>query len=314
MQRKIRNLIKNPSAYLNKRSLFTYQRKFLARHLPSSLFWDEFYMKYTHKRYFGKKLDLENPLTFNEKIRWIMLYDRDPLYTELADKYLVRDFVSRKIGEEYLNPILAVYKDPLDINWDELPNKFAIKMSHGSSMNIICDNKQTLNIKWTTEVLKKWKNTNFYFEHREWHYKFMEPKIIIEKFIEKNSDYGLYDYRFYCSKGQVKYIQVDVYGLSIHTRVFFDPHWKKLPVRMHYANPPIPIEKPKEINKMIQLSEKLTQNINFCRVDFFLNSSKIIFGEITFTPVAGYADFYPEEFDLIFGDLIDLDSKRKLCM
>lgn len=305
---KILKLLRHPNQYLNRRARFHIIRKFLAKHLPATLFWDKFYMQYTYWLFFKKKLDLRNPKTFNEKLRWIMLYDRNPLYTKLADKYLVREFVTTRIGDYYLNGLIGAYESVGDIDWHILPNQFVIKMAHGSGMNLICKDKANFNIDHAIQKMQTWENWNFYYEHREWHYRNIQPRILVENYLEGDPQYGLLDYRFYCAKGRVKLIQVDVYGNTKHTRTFFDPFWNQLDFRMKYNIPPIRLSKPLQLTEMINISERLTEDLNFCRVDLYNGSERIFFGEMTFTPVAGYAEFIPSNYDTILGNLIDLQG------
>lgn len=305
---KLSNFLSNPKKYLTKRENFHRVRKFLARHLPSSLFWDELYMKCTYYLFFGRKINLVNPQTFNEKLRWIMLYDRNPLYTILADKFIVRDYVSERIGYEYLKPTIGIYSKTDEIDWDALPSKFAIKMTHGSHMNLIIENKDEWNKKECFAKIGRWMKTNFYHQHREWHYKNIEPKILIEEYLEGTDKDGLLELNFYCFSGQPIFIEENVSIESINYRSYLSCDWEVQPFLARYKNPPIPITKPENLEEMIDLAQKLSAGLPFCRVDLLSANQKILFGELTLTPGAGYVEFKPEKYDSIFGNLIDLSG------
>lgn len=298
----IQNFIHYPEKYLNKRSLFSYQRKFLAKVLPPTLSCDEFYMKFTYRKFFGKKLDLKNPSTFNEKIRWMNLFDRNPLYTKLADKYRVREYVKNKIGFEYLNPMINVFDDPSEVKWDEITDQCAIKMTHGSNWNIIIHDSSQIDKCESQKKLEVWSKKNFYHVHREWQYRNIKPKVLVEQYIPGDKEFGLLDYKFFCFDGKPTYIQVDVDRFSGHKRVMFDTDWNKLDFSIIYPQSNKLIPKPKRLKEMVFLAERLSSQIPFCRVDFYCIETKIIFGEITFTPEAGYAVFLPDRFDREFGD------------
>lgn len=299
-------LIKNPEYYLSKKARFTYQRKILARLLPSTLACDEFYQKYTYKRFFGYDLDLNSPRTYNEKIRWYNLYDRNSLYTQLADKFLVNDYVKKIIGTRYIKQIYGVYNSSWEINWDELPNRFVIKMSHGSHWNIICEDKTELDIKIVIKTLNKWINTNFYHMHREWQYKDIKPRIIIEEYLESNHELGLLEFNSYCFNGVPKFIEVNMELNSIKYRVYFDNEWRKQQLVVRYPLPIMEVTKPKCSDELLCIASRLANNIPFCRVDLFVCSGKIYFGEMTLTPGAGYIVFNPSNYDRVFGDLMEL--------
>lgn len=297
----------NPKAYLGKEARFQRTRKFLAKHLPETLFWDEFYMKYTYWRFFGKKLDLKNPQTFNEKLRWIMLYDRNPLYTLIADKILVREYVEERIGAKHLKNLIGVYENPSDININILPEKFVLKMNHGSHMNIICENKGGFCLTSKRIMINKWKHYNFYNSHREWHYKHILPKILIEELITDYSTLGLIEYNHYCFNGQPVYIEANMVSNSKNYRIYFDTSWREQAFSIRHPEPSTGIPKPENLKVMVDVAKKLAHGLTFCRVDLFNISGKIIFGEITLTPGAGYLKFVPRDYDLEWGNLIKLN-------
>lgn len=259
------------------------------------------------QRLTGKTFNLENPRTFNEKIQWLKLYDSTPLKTRLADKYLVRDWIKEKIGEQYLIPLLGVYDNFDEIDFAKLPNQFVIKCNHGSGWNIIVKDKSKLDLKEVKEKLDEWMSTNFAFLcGLELHYRDIKPKIIIEKYIQELGD-ALYDYRFFCSNGKVIQIWLDVYsGTPYHQRKIYDKNWNELNIIVKWPRLEKEVEKPKNLEKMIQLSETLSENFALVRVDFYDVNNHIYFGEMTFTSMSGTGKFNPEIEDLKLGNMIKL--------
>ena len=267
--------------------------------------------KYELKKWYlsvtGCYLDIEHPKTFNEKIQWLKLYDSTPLKTRLADKYLVRDWIKEKIGEQYLIPLLGVYDKFEDIDFDKLPNQFVIKCNHGSGWNIIVKDKSKLDLKTTKQKLDLWMHTNFAFQAGyELHYKNIPPKIIIEQYIEEISS-ALYDYRFFCSYGDVKQIWLDVYsGTPNHKRKIYDRNWNELNIIVKWPRLETNVEKPEQLDDMIRFSEILSKEFSLVRVDFYLINDHIYFGEMTFTSMSGIGQFTPEKEDLKLGNMIQL--------
>lgn len=260
------------------------------------------YTKHTHQ-----PLNLDYPQTFNEKIQWLKLYDSTPIKTRLADKYLVREWVKEKIGEEYLIPLLGVYDKFEDIDFEALPDQFVIKCNHGSGWNIIVKDKSKLDLKTTKEKLDRWMHTNFAFQAGyELHYKNIIPKIVIEQYIEEIKN-ALYDYRFFCSYGDVKQIWLDVYsGTPNHKRKIYDKNWNELKFTVKWPRLEMDIKKPEELDKMIRFSEILSKEFSLVRVDFYLINNHIYFGEMTFTSMSGIGQFDPEKEDLNLGNMITL--------
>ena len=264
------------------------------------------YMKEWFYRKTGEKLNLENPQTFNEKIQWLKLYDATLLKTKLADKYLVRDWIKEKIGEEYLVPLLGVWEKFDDIDFDKLPDKFVLKANHGSGWNIIVTDKNKLNKQDTKQKLDKWLHTNYAFNSGlELHYKDIKPLIIAEKYIEPE-DGDLKDYKFLCFNGQVKYAWVDKDRYTKHTRNLYDINWQLMPVTIQYPNSNDEIQKPHNFDKMVEFAKVLSQGFALVRVDFYENNNNLYFGEMTFTSGNGVERFYPEKYNLELGQLIKL--------
>ena len=252
-------------------------------------------------------LDLYNAQTFNEKIQWLKLYDSTPIKTRLADKYLVRDWVKEKIGEEYLIPLLGVYDKFEDINFNKLPNQFVIKCNHGSGWNIIVKDKTQLDLTEAKNKLNGWMNENFAFKAGyELHYRDIKPKIVIEKYIDEIGT-ALYDYRFFCFNGKVEQIWLDVYsGTPNHKRKIYDRNWQELNIIVKWPRLETVVPKPHNLKEMINLAETMSKGFALVRVDFYDVNDKIYFGEMTFTSMSGTGIFEPAVEDLKLGKKIKL--------
>lgn len=258
----------------------------------------------------GELLNLDNPQTFNEKIQWLKLYDSTPIKTKLADKYLVRDWIKEKIGEEYLIPLLGVWDNFDDLDFDKLPDKFVLKCNHGSGMNIIVKNKSEFDKDSARKQINKWMNIDLSFYGFEMHYSDIPRKIIAEKYLE-TSDNDLQDYKFLCFNGEVKYIWVDKDRYTDHKRNLYDTNWElqssKISEGRIYKNFS-PCDKPANYDKMFEFAELLSKGFAFVRVDFYEHEGKLYFGEMTFTSANGAHQFDPGEFNLGLGRLIDLET------
>ena len=256
----------------------------------------------------GQKLNLDNPRTFNEKIQWLKLYDNDNIKTRLADKFAVRDWVKEKIGEQYLIPLLGVYDTPEEIDWDGLPSEFVIKCNHGFAMNIIVKDKNKIDRDEVKRKLNKWLNTTFGFMGFQLQYINIPPIIIIEKKIENEGHDDLFDYKFYCFAGNPQYIQFSFDRFKGGLRVAsYNTNWELQPFAYNHPMAEKSIERPDNLELMLNLAKKLSAGFKFVRVDFYrLEDGTIYFGEMTFTPDNGYGKWYGQDMGLKFGDLIKL--------
>lgn len=274
---------------------------------------DKTYLKLQYKNRMGKELSLEKPQTFNEKLQWLKLYDRNPEYTKMVDKYEVKKYVANIIGEEYVIPTLGVYDKFEDINFETLPNQFVIKCTHDSGGLVICKDKMKLEINEARKKINKSLKRNYYYWGREWPYKNVKPRIIIEKYMEDEINKELVDYKFMCFNGKVKCVftctdRFEKDGLKV---TFFDRNWKKMPFERHYPSSNKNIKKPKNHELMLELAEKLSKGIPFVRVDFYEINEKVYFGELTFYPGAGFEEFYPEQWDLKLGKMLELPKEKR---
>lgn len=272
---------------------------------------DQLFLKLKFRLMMNYKLELNNVQTYNEKLQWLKLNDQNPIYTSLVDKYSVREFVKRKIGEEYLIPLLGVYERFDDIDFSKLPNEFVIKCTHDSGGVVICKNKDEFDFKKSRYIIEKCLKRNYYYSGREWPYKNIKPKIIIEKYIVDESGTELKDYKFFCFNGEVKMLFVAVDRPHNTKFNFYDLNFNKLPFKQHYENFDKSIIKPRGFDKMIELASKLSSGFPHVRVDFYDINGKIYFGELTFYHFSGFEKFEPNEWDKKMGDMIDL-SKFKI--
>lgn len=256
----------------------------------------------------GEELDFKNPQTYNEKIQWMKVYDTTPLKTRLADKYLVREWVKEKIGEEYLIPNLGVWDSFDEINFDELPNQFVLKCNHGAGYNIIVKDKSQLDIKVARKKINKWLQEDFAFKNGfEMQYSAIPRKIIAEKYIE-NFDNDLYDYKVWCFNGNAHYIQFlserNTDGLKM---AFYDREWNKQNFVYNYPIDIKEIKRPQNLELLLALAEKLAEGFSHVRVDFYItNEGRIYFGEMTFTSYSGVSHWEPQSTNLMLGQMIKL--------
>lgn len=259
----------------------------------------------------GDVIDFKNPVTFNQKLQWCKVYDRNPLKTKLADKYLVREWVRDKIGSQYLVPLLGVWDSFDEIDFSKLPKKYALKCNHGSGWNIIVDDKNPLNKEEAKRKIDQWMSENFAYKAGfELHYKDIVPKIIAEEYME---NYGgdIYDYKFYCFDGRVEYIHFLMDRKKELRMGYYDREWKLQKFVHNHPRIEQKIEKPSNLDEMIRLAEILSQGFPYVRVDFYrLNDGTIKFGEMTFTPASGTQDWNPPEANYMLGKLFHLPSEK----
>lgn len=303
MYTKIKRNIKHPEKILIK----------LGKH--TSIIPDKLYLRAYYYNVFGKRLDLKHPKTFNEKMQWLKLYDRQPEYTVMVDKYKVREYVAERIGEQYLIPLLGVWDHPEEIDFDLLPNQFVLKCNHNSAVGMcICKDKSKLDIAKVKKELKKALKKDYYLSGREWPYKNVPRKIICEKYmsnpehINSLQEEELRDYKFFCFNGKVKCFTVDFDRFIDHRANYYDRNKNLLPFGKCAClpDPSREVKLPDSLDQMINLAEKLAAHHRFLRVDFYDVCGQIYFGELTFFPASGLGLFQPEEWDEILGSWIQL--------
>lgn len=270
---------------------------------------DRDYLERKFEALMGTPLHLDAPQTFNEKLQWLKLYDRKPEYTMMVDKYRVREYITQKIGAEYLIPLLGVWDSPDEIDFAALPEQFVLKCNHNSGLGMcICKDKSTLDLRKVRRELRKGLRQDYYLPGREWPYKDVPRKIIAEKYMIDNDVNELRDYKFFCFRGEVKCFKVDFDRFIDHRANYFDPNGNPMPFG-EVVCPPKPDKQlvlPENLGKMISLAENLSGDVPFLRVDFYNIHGRIYFGELTFSPASGMGRFIPEEWDAILGSWLQL--------
>lgn len=269
---------------------------------------DELYLRVLYFLRMGKMLHLNPPVTYNEKLQWLKLHDRNPEYTRMVDKVTAKEYVAKIIGSEYIIPTLGVWDKFDDIDFESLPNQFVLKCNHNSGGLVICRNKRELDIAKSKVAINRSLFKNYFFGTREFPYKNISPCILAEKYINDGSE-ELQDYKFMCFNGSVKcsFVCTERFSKDGLKVTFFDRDWKILPFTRKYVNSKVSIIKPTNYDKMIELAEVIAREIanSFVRIDFYNVKGEIYFGEITFFPGSGMEVFYPEEWDRILGDWIN---------
>ncbi len=299
MIKKIKAAIKNPSKILIR----------IFRFKVFSIIPDGLFLKIMYRLYIGKKLNLEDPKTFCEKLQWLKLNDRKSEYSIYVDKYAVRSYIAKTIGEEYLIPMIAVYDNVDDIQWEYLPNRFVLKCTHGSNSNIICTDKNQLNINDSRNKLKKWLKQNWFWYGREWPYKNVKPGIICEEFISNNNE-PPEDYKVMCFNGKAKFIQVHLHRFSSnYVCDNYDTKWNKMTLskkKCGLPNSNLMIPKPAFLEQMICLSEHLSRDMYHTRIDWYIVGDKLYFGEITFYSGSGFSQYDNVADNLLLGSWISI--------
>ena len=258
------------------------------------------------------RLNLKSPKTYNEKLQWIKLYDKNPLMPKCCDKYAVREYVQEQGCGEILNELYWQGFNPEEIPFDNLPQKFVIKVTHGSTFNIICTNKDELDKEEAIRKCKKWLNAKFLPCYGEWFYGIEKPRVIVEKFIESSDDEQLRDYKVFCFNGEPKIIRVDTDRFTNHKDRIYDKEWRLLEnAHMGHGFGNKDIKKPECLEEMLDYARKLSKPFYHARVDFYIVDGKTIFGEVTFTNGAGFDGFCSYEFDLKMGDWLALPLKGR---
>lgn len=273
---------------------------------------DERYLRWMFWARMGTRLDLEDPQTFNEKLQWLKLYNRKPEYTVMVDKYKVRDYVAQIIGVEYLIPLLGVWDDPEEIDFDALPRQFVLKCNHNSGLGMcICKDKDALDIPKVKRELKKGLRQDYYLTGREWPYKNVPRKIICEKYMSDGNTEGLTDYKFYCFGGEVTVVMLATNRFAEGKARFdyFDREFHHLPFTWGMPNSETLPEKPEQFAQMVEIAQALAKGVPHLRVDLYLSQGRIYFGELTFFDGSGFDEIAPVEWDYRLGEWLKLEKK-----
>ena len=270
---------------------------------------DGIYLRLLYLYRLKKKLNLNKPKRFTEKLQWLKIYDRNPLYTILVDKYAVKEYVANKIGENYVIPTIGIWDDFDDISFNELPDQFVLKCTHDSGGNVIVRDKRELNVQEARKKINYSLKNNFFFNGREWPYKNVPHKVIAEKYMEDPLVKEIVDYKFYCFNGEPNFLYISQ-GLENHKTArisFVTLSWT--PSKYQRSDYPIfevlP-DKPTRFDEMVEIAKKLSKGIPFVRVDLYEISGQIFFSEMTFFPCGGFMPFKNIEHDYEIGELLNL--------
>lgn len=299
----LKRIIRSPKEYL------VY---FLGIFIRGSVKADFIYLKLLYKVVTGNKLDLDNPQTLNEKLQWLKLYDRKPIYTQMVDKLGVRDIITNEIGEEYLVPLLGVWDKFDDIDFAKLPNQFVLKCTHDSGGLCVCTDKTKFDINAARKKINHCLRRNYYYNTREWPYKDVKPRIMAESYMVDESGWELKDYKIFCLNGKAEYVEVDFNRFIEHKLNPYDFDWKPLNFCDKSKNDyEAYIPKPKRLEEMKTIAEKLSKDMDFLRVDFYSIDDKIYIGELTLCPGSGFIAFDPADRDLYYGKKLRLTGFMK---
>lgn len=250
--------------------------------------------------------NLRDPKTFSEKIQWIKLNCRDELLHTCVDKYAVREFVRQRVGERYLNELYGVYESVDEIRFEDLPDSFALKVTHGSGGNIICKSKRNLDWADAARKLKIWLATDYYARDKEWAYKGVNARVVCERYLSDEHGNPPCDYKFFCFAGAPRAVQVDLDRFQHHTRLLYTPDWDRIPVQLLYPVPEHDVSRPENLDEMLRVASSLAAGFPFVRVDLYSVKGESVFGELTFTPGSGMEPFSPRQYDEEFGTWLRL--------
>lgn len=272
---------------------------------------DGTYLRLRYLIAFRKPLHLKNPRTFNEKLQWLKLYDRNPEYTRMVDKFEAKKYVAERIGEEYIVPTLGVWDRFDEIDFDALPDQFVLKCTHDSGGLVICKDKKSLDLDAAREKITACLKENYYWDYREWPYKNVKPRIIAEPYLRDDETGELRDYKFYTFGGEVKALLI-ISGRDTPDAGgdYFDAEFHHLDMQWGYKNAKTLPAPPKSMEDMIRLAQLLSKSTPELRVDFYEINGKPFFGEMTFFDGGGFEKIVPEKWDRIFGDWVTLPQKR----
>lgn len=277
----------------------------------SRLIPDETYAKMKYYSTFGRRLNIKNPTSFNEKLQWLKLYDRKEEYSKLVDKYEVKTYITEMLGDEYIIKTLGIWNSFEEIDFDILPNQFVLKCTHDSGGIVICKDKTCFDYYKAKKKLDKCMKRNYYSVSREWPYKNVTPRIMAEEYMVDESATELKDYKFFCFNGKVKCFKIDFDRFINHRANYYDMDLEQLKFGEVICPPDYgrKFEKPENFGTMIEKACLLSTGISFLRVDFYNINGKIYFGELTFYPSSGMGPFVPDSADKMLGDWLIISKK-----
>lgn len=266
-----------------------------------------YYYLHLRTRVLPPRLHLRKPVTFNDKIIYLKMHMRYPDAYRYADKLLVRDYVASTCGPRYLVPLVGTWKSSSEIDYEALPDQFVLKTNHGSTMNVLCHDKRTLNIGEVNRTLDRWLRTNYFDIGREYQYKDIEPRILAEQMLTPEDGGELKDYKVFCFHGEPRFVQVDIDRHTDHKRNFYDLDWKRLPFTILYPGHEDDVPRPGPLQEMLHVARVLSQPFVFARIDLYVVAERIYFGEITLHHGGGFEPILPRRYARILGNYIDLD-------
>lgn len=305
----LKKVLRNPVS-----SFRRFFRRSYLRFLSFRCFSDKTSIKLKYRFIFRKKLDLSNPITFNEKLNWLKLYYRNDVLTKMVDKYEVKKIVSDLIGKEYVIPCLGIFDSWEEIDFNAFEAPFVIKTTHSSGVVFVIRDKAKANWKEIEKVIKKSLKRNYFYRQREWPYKNVRPRIIIEKMIKDSKEQNLPVFKFFCFSGQPFLVQtIKNDKTSYETIDYFDMNWNRLDLKQNFENSDLPLDRPLNFDKMKEIVKKLSGNHPFIRVDLYSVNGAIFFSEFTFFSDAGFTKFYPDKWDIILGEKIILPTDGTNC-
>lgn len=280
---------------------------YLLRHYFSHNFSDNAFVKLEYLFEVGSRLDLQKPKTYNEKLQWQKLNNIHLEYSTLVDKYMVKEYVGEKIGMDHIIPTLGVWEEFDEIEFSKLPNQFVIKTTHDSGGVVIIKEKTPEALSCARKIINKSLKRNYYYEHREYPYKNVKPRIIVEKYMVDESGTELKDYKIFCFDGEPKAIQVDYDRFVEHKRNMYDTEWNRLPFTLKFPTDwSREFDKPKNLDKMLEIASILSYGYPHLRVDLYNINGRIYFGELTFFHGSGFEKFTPEDWNMKFGNWIKI--------
>ena len=267
---------------------------------------DEAYIKLIYRLRMGKKLNLDNPVTFTEKLQWLKLNDHKPEYTKIADKLAVRDYITEKVGSEHIVPVLGVWSSFDEIDFDKLPSRFVLKTTHDSGSWVICSDKSSFDYTSARKILTRSLKRNYYRTTREWQYRNIEPKIVAEEFLGERID----DYKFFCFNGEPKFMYIEKETDEHPSQAIFDMNFDRLPFSMDDDVCLSVFEKPVFFDEMKRIAGVLSSGIPFIRVDMYYVGGRILVGELTLYHYGGYIPFNPPGWDKTIGGYLNIENIR----
>lgn len=301
--------------YMHPKRLYNRAKFALHNFIVYWLIPDKWYLSCKFKKIFGRPIDWKDPKSFNEKINWLKVHDKNPKYHLLVDKLRVKSIVTELLGEQYVIPNLTEgYKHLSDIDIDALPNQFVLKCNHDAGSVVVCKDKSTFD--WTrAEHQLNWcmAYDYYYHENKQWAYKDIDRCIFVEQYMEDDETKELRDYKFFCFNGKVKCFKIDYDRYTNHRANYYDVSCNLLPFYETICPPDttVKIRIPSNINEMIELAEKLSYGMPFIRIDFYDVNGHVYFGEYTFYPDGGFGKIQPEEWDYILGSWMDISALQK---